>query len=206
MPRLRLNVVAGMRIAQADWGLPDLLVAALIGCTLEAVEVNRLKGRWEIGGNMDAGDPALRKWIEVVDGELVVKTPPVEDTAPEDGGPDGLPPEEVREVYLKLVLNIQREIVALLGSGAVMEFGLRHISRIEAMIKSADRLWGKLEEEEAKGEPQPTETDEIAGILRRMEDRIDDLAEKKYQQLVKRRLHARGAAESGTGVDVSGEA
>jgi hypothetical protein len=195
-----------MRIAQMDWGMPDLLVAALHGCVPETVEANRRKGRWEIGGNMDAGDPALRKWIEIVDGELVVKAPPVEGTAPEDGDQDGLPAEELREMYLNLVLHTQREIVALLGSGGVMELGLRHISRIEAMIKAADRLWAKVEEEEAKGESKPTETDEIAGILKRMEDRIDDLAEEKYQQLVKRRLHAGGTAEGGTGVDVSGEA
>jgi len=102
-------------------------------------------------------------------------------------------------------MNIQREIVALLGSGAVMELGHRHIARIEAMIKSANRLWEMLVDQ-TNSEPQVTEADEIAGILKRMEDRINDLAEEKYQQFIERRLHAGGAAEGGTGMDVPGEA
>jgi hypothetical protein len=202
MPQLEPYTVAAMRIAQTDWGVPDLLVAVLSRCTLETVVANRRKGRWEIGGHMDPDDPALKKGVEVVDGVLVVVKLLLEEAAPDESDYIGMPVAELRALVRKLILKTQREIAVLLGSGTVMELGQRHIAKVEQMIKSSERLVKMIDEQAAS---EPDETDEIAAILARMEDRINDLAERKFRQLVERRLHAGGTAEGGAGMDVQGE-
>jgi hypothetical protein len=195
--------VAAARIAQTDWGVPDLLLAAVSGVALETVVARRSKGRYERGANMTPDDPALKKDVELVDGELVVIQPPLEERAPDESDFIGLPAAELRKLNQNLILKTQREIAVLLGSGAVMELGQRHIGRIEQMIKSSDKLWKMIDE---RTESEPSETDEMAAILKRMEDRINDLAEERYQQLVAERLHTGTTAQGGTGVDVSWQA
>lgn len=207
MPRLHVDSVEAMRLAQTEFGLPDLIVSALHGCVPETVKANRRKAGWEIGSNLEQTDSVLRKQAEVVDGVIVIRTLPVSGASPQKGPEEGfvaeLTREELRAAYDELALNIQREVVALLRSGTVMELERRHIARIEAMLKASSKLWQMLQDWSAT-EPELAETDEIAGVLKKMEDRIHDLAEQRYQQLVAERLHAGAAAEGRAGVAVPG--
>ncbi len=207
MPRILPGAAEALRLAQTEFALPDELAARLLGCEIRTVRARRSKGGWATGSNVSQNDSVLRESLVLENGHIVVVT-----GAPDSAGQElGAPAEEeisAGELALaigKLKRQLLKDVFVLLASGNLLKADRRLLERIEGALQDLERLM-TMHVSAQQAIPEQPKPEEIARILKKMENRIHDLADQKYAQLVEEKLQSKRAAKDRKGMDVRGKA
>lgn len=191
MPGLTLPPLEAARLSQVYFGLPNKVLYAIASPQLRSLlgEPQNRK-RWQIGDRMAPDNPYLAlKPLRLEDGTWDMQRDPKKILAkPEPEAPRYYTREEIDAEMDWAWLRLEGEMVDILRSGKISRIERRKWERAELNLRGFEAL--RRMRDQGFGKSNVLNDDEIAGLLDKLDRRIDELARLRFEKLVEANLHA----------------